>query len=94
MYTVCLSFTLLIIIIRWDMSKELTFWENEHGRSNTDIQECALKGTFSCQHLPLLDIKLENIVLDELHLMLCITGEKSLCAWISALILNACFQYL
>ena len=58
-----------------DVSKELTFWKSEHGQSNKDIRKCALKGIFSCRHQPLLDINLENIVLDELHLMLCITGE-------------------
>lgn len=55
------------------MTKPLAFWESQHGRSIEDIQKCALDGTFSCQFQPLLDIKLENVVIDELHLMLRIT---------------------
>ena len=39
-----------------------------------DIRQCCLKQEFSCQRPPLLDIPLDNIVLDELHLMLRVTG--------------------
>jgi hypothetical protein len=61
------------------MSRHLDYWETQHGQSIEDIKECALKGQFSCQFQPLLDIKLENVVIDELHLMLRITGtEKSM----------------
>ena len=55
---------------RWDMSKPMDFWETNECRSLKDIQDCAKKRMFSCQHKPLL----ENVVLDELHLMLRITG--------------------
>ncbi|XP_028410462.1 uncharacterized protein LOC114533075 [Dendronephthya gigantea] len=58
---------------RCDMSRLQNYWETQHGRSIEDIKECALKGHFSCQFQPLLNIKLENVVLDELHLMLRIT---------------------
>ncbi len=60
---------------RWDMSKQMDFWETHDCRTLKDIQDCALKNTFSCQHKLLLDVKLENVVLDELHLMLRITGD-------------------
>ncbi|XP_028405265.1 uncharacterized protein LOC114527775 [Dendronephthya gigantea] len=55
------------------MSKPMDFWENHDCRSLKDIQDCAVKNRFSCQHKPLLEVKLENVVLDELHLMLRIT---------------------
>ncbi|CAB3986080.1 Hypothetical predicted protein [Paramuricea clavata] len=42
-------------------------------RTLDNIRECCLNQTFSCEHPPLLNIPLENIVLDELHLMLRIT---------------------
>ncbi len=58
------------------MSRHLDFWETQHGRSIEDIKECALKGQFSCQFQHLLDIKLENVIIDELHLMLRITGTE------------------
>ena len=49
------------------------YWENVV-RSLTDIRNCAAKNIYSCEHQPLLNIPLENVVLDELHLMLRITG--------------------
>jgi hypothetical protein len=52
----------------------MDYWETRDHRTIEDIKSCALKSAFSCQHQPLLDIKLENVVLDELHLMLRITG--------------------
>jgi hypothetical protein len=64
---------------RWDMSKPMDFWETHDCRSLKDIQDCALKNQFSCQHKPLLEVKLENVVLDELHLMLRITGQIMIC---------------
>ena len=36
---------------------------------------CCLNEQFSCVHPPLLNIPLENVVLDEMHLMLRITGK-------------------
>ena len=56
------------------MSKGMDYWVENEFRSLQDIRECAMKNQFSCQHKPLLHIKLENVVLDELHLMLRITG--------------------
>ena len=52
----------------------MDYWVENEFRSLQDIRECAMKNQFSCQHKPLLHIKLENVVLDELHLMLRITG--------------------
>jgi hypothetical protein len=43
-------------------------------RTLADIRRCCLKLQFSCERPPLLNIPLENVVLDELHLMLRITG--------------------
>lgn len=40
-----------------------------------DIKKCALEQKLSCVHQPLIDIQVQNIILDELHLMLRITGE-------------------
>lgn len=58
------------------MSKPIDFyWEEDMKRTLQDIKECALKQSFSCEHHPLLNIPLENIVLDELHLMLRVTGK-------------------
>lgn len=60
------------------MSKEHDFyWGENIARTLKDIHECVKKNIFSCQYKPLLDVKLENVVLDELHLMLRITGEES-----------------
>jgi hypothetical protein len=57
------------------MTKPMNFyWENCR-RTLADMKKCALKKTMSCEHLPLLDKPLENVVLDELHLMLRITGK-------------------
>ena len=43
-------------------------------RTLSDIKKCASKQELSCVHQPLVDIPLENVVLDELHLMLRVTG--------------------
>ena len=56
------------------MSKPMVFWETHEHRSLKDIQDCAVENKFLCQHKPLLEVELENVVLDELHLMLRITG--------------------
>ena len=58
------------------MSKLINFyWEQNIRRTLEEIKRCALKIEFSCQHQPLLDIPLANVVLDELYLMLRITGK-------------------
>ena len=51
------------------------YWEIPLVRSMQDIMECVRKQTYSCVHLPLLNIGLRNIVPDELHLMLRVTGN-------------------
>ena len=56
------------------MSKPMNFWETRECRSLKEIKDCAAKKPFSCQHQPLLEVKIENVVLDELLLMLRITG--------------------
>ena len=57
------------------MSKTMAYWETHDCRSLKDIKDCALN---HCQHQPLLEVKHENVVLDELHLMLRITGDHYL----------------
>ena len=54
------------------------FWEENRKRTIDDIRKCAMKQQFSCEHQPQLDIPLENVVLDELHLMLRVTGKELL----------------
>ena len=64
-----------ILPIRYDMTKSEDFYDMENiTRTLDNIRECCLNQTFSCERPPLLNIPLENIVLDELHLMLRITG--------------------
>ena len=50
------------------------YWMVNIKRTLEDIRQCCLKQEFSCQRPPLLDIPLDNIVLDELHLKLRVTG--------------------
>ena len=58
------------------MSKPKDFyWDDSRKRTLEDIKLSAQKQQFSCQHPPLLNIPLENVVLDELHLMLRVTGK-------------------
>lgn len=61
------------------MSKPMDFYitDKEMIRTLEDIKKCALKNSYSCEHVPLVNIPLENIVLDELHLMLRVTGEQT-----------------
>ena len=61
------------------MSKPKDFyWDDSRKRTLEDIKSSAQKQQFSCQHPPLLNIPLENVVLDELHLMLRVTGKQKL----------------
>ena len=74
------------------MSKPMDFWETHDCHSLKDIQDCALKNKFSCRHKPLLVVKLQNVVLDELHLMLRITGDLSLFNITNAIYIQVCFD--
>ena len=57
------------------MSKPEDFYSKAPmARTLDSIKECALTGKNSSINPPLLDIPLNNIVLDELHMMLRITG--------------------
>ena len=47
------------------------YWMDNIRRTLDDIRACCLKHQFSCD---LLNIPIDHIVLDELHLMLRITG--------------------
>lgn len=53
------------------------YWNDTIVRSLKDIKECVKKQTYSCEHMPLVNIPLENVTLDELHLMLRITGTNN-----------------
>jgi hypothetical protein len=48
---------------RWDMSKPMDFWEIHNCRTLVDIEDCAINKKYSCQQKPLLNFKLENVVL-------------------------------
>ena len=57
------------------MSKPKDFYWGNLVRTISEVKDHAKRNKFSCQHQPLVDIALENIVLDELHLMLRVTGQ-------------------
>lgn len=60
------------------MSKPEKYYSEEPmARTLKDIRKCANNQSSSCAHQPLLNVPLENIILDELHLMLRITGKVS-----------------
>ena len=66
----------LIFLFRHGMSKTQDhYWEAKMARTIAGMRADAMTNKFSCEHRPLLNIPLENVVLDELHLMLRITGE-------------------
>lgn len=57
------------------MSKPETYYlQTPMVRTLENVKDDALRGKCSCVHPTLLNIPLENIVLDELHMMLRITG--------------------
>ena len=58
------------------MSHPKDFYWRELARTLAKVKEDATTAKHSCQHQPLLNIPLENVVLDELHLMLRITRQK------------------
>ena len=63
-------------VFRFDMSKpEKYYHEKPMARTLDEIRKCALDQKMSCVHQPLIDIHLDNIIIDELHLMLRITGQ-------------------
>lgn len=53
------------------------YWENNIARSIGNFAEWARQNKFSCAHPPLLNIPLQNVIVDELHLMLRVTGRIS-----------------
>lgn len=62
---------------RHDMSKSMNYyWQEENARDSKKMaDEWPKKKKFSCAHPPLLKVHLKNIVIDELHLMLRVTGN-------------------
>ncbi|CAB4025926.1 Hypothetical predicted protein [Paramuricea clavata] len=63
-------------LLRYDMTKSQDFYLiGDIKRTLEDIKACCLKKQFSCERPPLLNIPVENIVLDELHLMLRVTDK-------------------
>ncbi|XP_028394380.1 uncharacterized protein LOC114518556 [Dendronephthya gigantea] len=66
----------ILKLLRYDMAKpENFYWEENIRRTLDDIRACCLKHEYSCERPPLLNIPVENIILDELHLMLRITDK-------------------
>ncbi|CAB3992347.1 Hypothetical predicted protein [Paramuricea clavata] len=63
-------------ITRCDVSKHQNFYWENLTRTTKDIIECSMKNIFSCAFKPLVNIPLCNVVLDELHLMLRVTGKE------------------
>ena len=57
------------------MSKSINYYWGDLARTLEYVKECAKTNKFSCQHQPLIEIPLENVALDELHLMLHVTGQ-------------------
>ena len=51
------------------------YWRGDIARTLEEVKEGAQKNKYSCAYRPLLHIPLDNVVLDELHLMLRITGD-------------------
>lgn len=65
-----------MVITRHDMSKPKDFyWEQHTSRKIGNFAEWARQKKYSCAHPPLLNVPLENVVVDELHLMLRITDN-------------------
>ncbi len=65
-------------LLRWDMSKDLSYYNEELNRTLQEIKELSSSSkTFSCVKRPLFNILLDHIILDELHLMLRITDRMT-----------------
>ena len=63
-------------LFRFDMLKAENYYNDGIMRRTLQtIKDCAWKQSLSCAYQPLLNIPLENVVLDELHLMLRVTGN-------------------
>ena len=61
---------------RFDMSKDETLYNVPPlSRTNEDLVKCALAHSHSCVHKPLVNLPLQNVIIDELHLMLRITDR-------------------
>ena len=72
---------MLLFKLRWDMSKpEGHYWQKENSRTLDEMKKMAGKSNnnYGCVNQPLLNIPLENIRVDELHLLLRITGQYAL----------------
>ena len=67
-----------VLYYRWDMSKpESHYCSDELKRTLEELFDLCTKkkNNFGCISPPLLHIKLENVRIDELHLLLRITGK-------------------
>lgn len=65
-------FALFVIKInRYDMSKPMEFYWGDMARTLDHMKKCAKSNKFSCQHEPLIDIPLQNVVLDEFLFTVC-----------------------
>lgn len=65
------------------------YWSDDMKRTILEMKELSLKtgnDNFGCNHPPLLNVPLKNIVPDELHLMLRVTGIYVMCITFSVTI--------
>ncbi len=61
---------------RWDTSKDMNFYSRgSKQRTLEDIKACLQSKSFSCINEPLIDIPLDHVVPDELHLFLRVTDR-------------------
>ena len=62
---------------RWDTSKDMNFYtvDPNFKRTLADIKDCSELKCFSCINQPLIDIALDHVVPDELHLLLRVTDR-------------------
>ena len=74
------------------MSKPMDYyWQEQLVRTQKKMREWARNQQMSCVHCPLLNISLTNVILDELHLMLRVTGrvhEQYTCTYCITLFLT------
>ena len=61
---------------RWDKSKPERYYTDPEFESVRSIEESwCLTNSFGCKHLPLINLPLENVIVEELHMLLRITDR-------------------
>ena len=72
------NITKIYILARWDASKPDDYYESANNKRTLEGNSCVANrstGNFGCIKKPLLNIPIKNIKVDELHLLLPITGD-------------------